>query len=97
MSSQQTIMRFRITLEGIEPPIWRLIDVPASYSFWDLHVAIQDAMGWLDYQLHSFIPRVSGGAPVDAGESIGIPDDFDHVKQAGWEVPISRCFIKAGG
>jgi hypothetical protein len=28
--------------------------VPASYSFWDLHVAIQDAMGWEDYHLHEF-------------------------------------------
>jgi hypothetical protein len=28
--------------------------VPQRYSFWDLHVAIQDAMGWLDYHLHEF-------------------------------------------
>jgi len=23
--------------------------VPEAYSFWDLHVAIQDAMGWIDW------------------------------------------------
>jgi hypothetical protein len=44
----QRVMRFRITLNEIDPPVWRLIDVPESYSFWDLHVAIQDSMGWLD-------------------------------------------------
>ena len=38
------ILRFRIELESSEPTIWREIDVPSSYSFWDLHVAIQDAM-----------------------------------------------------
>ena len=40
------------------------IRVPASYSFWDLHVAIQDSMGWLDYHLHEFRvldPRSLGG------------------------------------
>lgn len=50
------VLRLRVSLRDIEPPIWRLIDVPGSYTFWDLHVAIQDAMGWLDYHLHSFKP-----------------------------------------
>lgn len=29
--------------------------MPEGYSFRDLHVAIQDAMGWKDYHLHEFI------------------------------------------
>jgi len=37
---------------GIEPPIWRRIEIPETYSFLDLHIAIQDVMGWLDYHLH---------------------------------------------
>ncbi|MCJ7487753.1 MAG: plasmid pRiA4b ORF-3 family protein [Candidatus Aminicenantes bacterium] len=28
--------------------------MPDYYTFYDLHVAIQDAMGWLDYHLHDF-------------------------------------------
>jgi hypothetical protein len=54
MDTKQTTLQFKITLRHIEPRIWRRIEVPASYSFWDLHVAIQDAMGWLDYHLHVF-------------------------------------------
>jgi hypothetical protein len=46
--------QYRITLKDIEPPVWRRILVPGWYSFWDLHVAIQDVMGWLDYHLHEF-------------------------------------------
>lgn len=34
--------------------ISRVIDVPTHYNLWDLHVAIQDAMGWSDYHLHQF-------------------------------------------
>ncbi len=48
------VYQFKITLEGIKPPIWRRIQVPETYTFWDLHVAIQDAMGWEDYHLHEF-------------------------------------------
>jgi len=49
------VYQFRITLEEIEPDIWRVIQVPETYNFWDLHVAIQDAMGWQDCHLHEFI------------------------------------------
>lgn len=31
--------------------------VPESYTFYDLHVAIQDAMDWKDYHLHHFQSR----------------------------------------
>ena len=67
-----TIYQFKITLKGIRPPIWRRIQVPGTYTFWDLHVAIQDAMGWLDYHLHQFdIPSPTTGLPV----WIGIPNE----------------------
>jgi hypothetical protein len=42
-----------IVLADSDPLIWRRIQVPASYSFWDLHIAIQDAMGWFDCHLHA--------------------------------------------
>ncbi len=48
------VYQFKVTLKGIRPPIWRRIQVPGNYSLWDLNVAIQDAMGWFDLQLHSF-------------------------------------------
>jgi hypothetical protein len=48
------VYQFKITLLEISPKIWRRIQVPEKYSFWDLHVAIQDAMGWDDMHLHVF-------------------------------------------
>ncbi len=40
------VRQFLIVLIGIDPLVWRRIHVPEAYSFWDLHVTIQDAMGW---------------------------------------------------
>ena len=52
--TQALILRFRIELQETSPLVWREIEVPGTYTFWDLHVAIQDAMGWQDYYLHRF-------------------------------------------
>jgi len=48
------VYQFKITLRDTKPPVWRRILVPWTYTFWDLHVAIQDAMGWDDCHLHEF-------------------------------------------
>ncbi len=74
------VYQFKITLEGIKPPVWRRIQVPETYTFWDLHVAIQDSMGWSDEHLHEFsvVNPCTGGT-----ESIGIPDD------EGWGPPVA--------
>lgn len=48
------VHQFLIVLGNTDPLVWRRIQVPENYSFWDLHVAIQDAMGWLDCHLHEF-------------------------------------------
>jgi hypothetical protein len=66
------LLQFKITLEGIAPPIWRRIQIPATYTFWDLHVAIQDAMGWDDCHLHQFVFH---GEDESSFVYLGIPDD----------------------
>jgi hypothetical protein len=62
-----------------------------------LHVAIQDAMGWLDYHLHAF--RVASPSHGQE-ELIGIPveDLVAGVPEylPGWMVAIDRYFAKPG-
>jgi hypothetical protein len=87
------VLQFKIELVEISPVIWRRILVPFDYNFWDLHVAMQDAMGWLDYHLHHFEIRGKG----KKGEAhIGIPDfdRFDEMKEVypGWEIPLMGYF-----
>ena len=66
------VYQFKITLKGVKPPIWRRIQVPETYTFWDLHIAIQDAMGWYNCHLHQFeLVNPSSGMK----KMIGIPDD----------------------
>jgi hypothetical protein len=95
VATRQQILRFHVELNGISPSIWREVEVPATYSFWDLHVAIQDAMGWLDYHLHAFRVDTGGGKSV----SIGIPDLelFDDTEElAGWEISVTDHFNEPG-
>lgn len=88
----ERVCQFKITLKGIRPPIWRRIQVPETYTFWDLHVAIQDAMSWVDYHLHRFeIINPS----TDMKEEIGIPDeDFELDREVlpGWRRKIADYF-----
>ena len=88
------VYQFKITLQGIRPPIWRRIHVPETYSFWDLHVAIQDAMGWEDYHLHQFTIT---DPSTDMKVEIGIPaEGFDVVLDMenlpGWKQKIAEWF-----
>lgn len=48
------VFSIKITLNSSSPSIWRRILVPSDYSFFDLHCAIQNAMGWFDSHLHGF-------------------------------------------
>jgi len=70
------VYQFKISLNNTKPSVWRRIQVPSSYTFWDLHVAIQDSMGWLDYHLHIFeIKNPKSNRIVE----IGIPDEDDDL------------------
>ena len=93
LPAKDVVYQFKVTLKHVRPPIWRRIVVPGSYSFWDLHVAIQDAMGWLDGHLHAFrgrSPRTGQafqvGCDLDEGESI----------RPGWKVAIADHFREPG-
>jgi hypothetical protein len=87
------VYQFKISLLEIKPLIWRRIQVVETYTFWDLHVAIQDAMGWQDYHLHEFNiidPSTNTNAVI------GIPDEddsfYDRVVLPGWEQHIRDFF-----
>jgi hypothetical protein len=87
------VYQFKISLLEIKPLIWRRIQVLETYTFWDLHVAIQDAMGWQDYHLHEF--NIINPA-TNTNAIIGIPDEDDdfykRVTLPGWEQHICDFF-----
>lgn len=48
------VLRLRIDLKYMKPPIWRRLEVPADMSLADLDEAIQIAFEWENEHLHAF-------------------------------------------
>lgn len=71
--SPKLVHQFLITHNHVDPLVWRRIQVPQAYTFWDLHVAIQDAMGWEDRHLHEYRLFDDQSSKVI---SIGLPTDM---------------------
>src|SRR5437868_10713849 len=91
----QLVHQLLIVLTGIDPLVWRRIQVPASYSFWDLHVAIQDAMGWFDCHLHEF--RIVPDAQHGRAARVGLPGEEvgdEPPVRPGWTVSTSEILVQ---
>lgn len=54
-SALQQVYQLHISLNNIEPNIWRRILVPSEITLDILHITIQKVMGWEDEHLHLFI------------------------------------------
>lgn len=75
--SLSAIYQFKIDLRYSGSPIWRRIEVPESYSFFDLHIAIQDIFQWSGDHLHEFeMVKPKGHRERKLFESLMI-DDFE--------------------
>lgn len=64
-SSGRHIVRFKIQLKGIQPPVWRSFSVDSAVTLHELHNIIQTVMGWLDMHLYSFSINGTGYALPD--------------------------------
>lgn len=63
--------QLKVTLEGVEPAIWRRLVVPSEFTLYDLHCVIQVSMGWENHHLHDFTIKRQRYAVPDA-------DDFGN-------------------
>lgn len=60
------VYQLKITLVGVEPAIWRRMQVPSTIPLCCLHDAFQAVLGWTDSHLHQF---------EKDGKYWGVPDD----------------------
>lgn len=88
MTEPEQIARIRVSINEIEPEIWRRIDVPLGLSLKGVHDAIQAAMGWQDYHLFEF--RIGG-------RLYGLPEPLEdgdrkvlHARQMKLETLVAR-------
>ena len=104
MSPGQPVLQLRVSLDEVEPVVWRRLLVPGSIRLDKLHRMLNEAMGWQDSHLHSFdIGGVRYGMKLDDypedeedEKSITVLRAFDGVDRArheydfgdGWEHEI---------
>ena len=96
-AGQVGAFELRVDLVLMPTPVWRKLLIPARMNFWELHVALQDVMGWKDCHLHQF--------SVDDPRSgrrlrFGIPDESGfhgvHDILPGWEHSVAP-YMTIGG
>jgi len=94
----KNVYQFKITVLETDPAVWRRIQVPENYTFYDLHVAIQDSMGWLDYHLHMF--DIEDASRPKGKTRIECPFCIEDIEEEGFllttEVPLKELFKKSG-
>jgi hypothetical protein len=66
------IIRLKISLDGMKPPVWRRIEVLADTTLDDLHLIVQVAMGWESCHLYAF--RTPLGQWSSTDPDFGIAD-----------------------
>jgi hypothetical protein len=85
------VYRLRITLVGIDPPIWRVVQLPSSMRLSVLHDAFQIVMGWTDSHLHQFEKDGKFWAVPDPDEDA---DDLDLIDER--EIPVGDVLTTEG-
>ena len=88
MTSKHSIYQIKVSLLGIEPPIWRRFQVKSDITLARLHGILQVMMGWENYHLYQF---------QSGDEYFGKPrsDYMDEMLDAG-KVKLPELFPAEG-
>lgn len=101
MKKDERILQLKITLDGIQPPIWRRFLTKDSINFKQLHKIIQTVMGWQDDHLYEFNIGNVSITPSDDGYNLAessfhalfkSPECFkliEKAKQTGKKIDLS--------
>jgi hypothetical protein len=75
--STASVLQLRVTLNQVEPAIWRRLLVPADITLGKLHLVLNEVMGWTCSHLHSFAlrDRTFGDPRLDAHGELGFEDE----------------------
>lgn len=56
------LYQFKVTLQGVEPTVWRRFVLPADGTFWDLGAVLTDVMSYLGFYVYVFYFEVGSKA-----------------------------------
>jgi len=88
------MLKLKITLKGIRPPVWRRVLVSEDMDLLQLHDLIQAVFGWWDYHLHLF--TIAGMEFVNTPDWEEDGDQYQDESRAKLGGLIPR-FISEGG
>lgn len=66
-----SIARLKITLDDVEPPVLRRVEVPMNIRLDRLHAVLQAALGWTNSHLWEIRARDTGWGPRDPDGGFG--------------------------
>ncbi len=87
------VFEVRVSLLGVEPPVWRRVRVPGDFYLRMVHLALQMVMGWENCHLHEFVAadRKRYGA-LDGDEvQEGVLDENSYRFSDLMREPGERC------
>lgn len=89
------VLKFKIELTHTsDPPVWRRVLVPDSFSFAKFHLVIQAAFGWEHAHMYQFSPSGYGSEP-QIGMITEDPWDEDDTIDSS-RVKLSKVFKEKG-
>jgi len=86
---EDAVYILKITLEAVEPPVWRRVQVSGSITLERLHTVILKTMGWRDVHLHEF---EVGGRRYGQPE----PDEPQYKVEPEWKLTLRAAAATEG-
>ncbi|HLP29519.1 MAG TPA: plasmid pRiA4b ORF-3 family protein [Candidatus Didemnitutus sp.] len=75
----------RISLNNIEPEIWRVFTVPAKIDLAELHLVLQHVMGWKNVHPHEWEVDEKGGSLRKVAASLGDTFNYSYDPKEKWD------------
>lgn len=88
MLTASHIAVLRISVNNIQPEIWRVFTVPAKIGLEQLHHVIQRVMGWKDIHPHEWEIDESGGTLRKIADGLGDSFNYRYDPKAAWDHTI---------
>lgn len=70
-----SVFQLHITLKEVEAPVWRRVLVPSDMRLDELHLVLNEAMGWTNSHLHQFVFGKRTFADPDFDEGSDFEDE----------------------
>ena len=72
------IYHLNVVLLGVEPPVWRRLQVPGDANLGWLHAVLQVVMGWTNSHLHHFLTRDARYSDPHGYDDMGSDEEPDR-------------------